>query len=127
MDHHNRHGLLQLHLVHWNRSKYDSPNVAAGEPDGLAVLGIFLEVRLVYIFVRNIKMSHLIFLIQIDDIIYWIQKSRLETSIPNSVKYARRWGSFLTKEIRYLLLMMKRLTLLSYCRHLLIFGDMKAL
>merc|ERR1711974_153279 len=34
----------ELHLVHWNRSKYDSPNVAAGEPDGLAVLGIFLEV-----------------------------------------------------------------------------------
>ena len=44
MDYHTRHGLLQLHLVHWNRSKYDSPNVAAGEPDGLAVLGIFLEV-----------------------------------------------------------------------------------
>ena len=38
--------IFQLHLVHWNRSKYDSPNVAAGEPDGLAVLGIFLEVRL---------------------------------------------------------------------------------
>ena len=30
--------------MHWNRSKYDSPNVAAGEPDGLAVLGLFLEV-----------------------------------------------------------------------------------
>ena len=56
MDHHNRHGLLQLHLVHWNRSKYDSPNVAAGEPDGLAVLGIFLEVRFGYIFVSNISL-----------------------------------------------------------------------
>ena len=30
--------------MHWNRSKYDSPNTAAGKPDGLAVLGIFLEV-----------------------------------------------------------------------------------
>merc|ERR1711974_522512 len=34
----------ELHLVHWNKSKYSSPNEAAGEPDGLAVLGIFLEV-----------------------------------------------------------------------------------
>ena len=34
----------ELHLVHWNRSKYDSPSIAAGEPDGLAVLAIFLEV-----------------------------------------------------------------------------------
>merc|ERR1712223_1677638 len=32
----------ELHLVHWNRSKYSSPNEAAGEPDGLAVLGIML-------------------------------------------------------------------------------------
>ena len=31
-------------MVHWNKSKYSSPNEAAGEPDGLAVLGIFLEV-----------------------------------------------------------------------------------
>ena len=35
---------FQLHLVHWNRTKYSSPNEAAGEPDGLAVLGMFLEV-----------------------------------------------------------------------------------
>merc|ERR1712240_817155 len=34
----------ELHLVHWNKSKYSSPNEAAGEPDGLAVLGMFLEV-----------------------------------------------------------------------------------
>jgi len=32
----------ELHLVHWNRTKYSSPNEAAGEPDGLAVLGIML-------------------------------------------------------------------------------------
>jgi carbonic anhydrase len=30
-------------MVHWNR-KYASPNVAAGEPDGLVVLGLFIEV-----------------------------------------------------------------------------------
>ena len=35
--------ILQLHLVHWNRSKYASPNEAAGQPDGLAVLGIMLS------------------------------------------------------------------------------------
>jgi len=33
----------ELHLVHWNK-KYESPNVAAGKPDGLAVLGMFIEV-----------------------------------------------------------------------------------
>ncbi len=34
----------QLHLVHWNRTLYPSPNVAAGQGDGLAVLGLFLEI-----------------------------------------------------------------------------------
>lgn len=34
----------ELHLVHWNRTKYSSPNIAAGEPDGLAVLGLLMEV-----------------------------------------------------------------------------------
>lgn len=34
----------ELHLVHWNKSKYASPNEAAGEPDGLAVLGLFLDI-----------------------------------------------------------------------------------
>lgn len=33
----------ELHLVHWNRTKYNSPGEAAAQPDGLAVLGIFLE------------------------------------------------------------------------------------
>jgi len=33
----------ELHLVHWNK-KYESPNVAAGKPDGLAVLGLLIEV-----------------------------------------------------------------------------------
>ncbi len=31
-------------MVHWKKSKYPNPNVAAGESDGLAVLGLFLEV-----------------------------------------------------------------------------------
>ena len=38
--------IFQLHLVHWNRSKYASPNEAAGQPDGLAVLGIMLTVSM---------------------------------------------------------------------------------
>ncbi len=37
---------LQLHLVHWNAIKYKSFGEAAAAPDGLAVLGIFLEVSL---------------------------------------------------------------------------------
>uniref|UniRef100_A0A182U759 Carbonic anhydrase n=1 Tax=Anopheles melas TaxID=34690 RepID=A0A182U759_9DIPT len=34
----------ELHLVHWNQSKYKSFAEAAGHPDGLAVLGVFLKV-----------------------------------------------------------------------------------
>ncbi|TRY69788.1 hypothetical protein DNTS_006018 [Danionella cerebrum] len=35
--------LSELHLVHWNAIKYKSFGEAAAAPDGLAVLGIFLE------------------------------------------------------------------------------------
>lgn len=35
---------FQLHLVHWN-TKYASFNEAASQPDGLAVVGVFLKVR----------------------------------------------------------------------------------
>lgn len=34
----------ELHLVHWDKSKYGSFAEAAGKPDGLAVLGVFLKV-----------------------------------------------------------------------------------
>jgi len=34
-----------MHLVHWNCEKYGSIDEAVDKPDGLAVLGIFLEVR----------------------------------------------------------------------------------
>uniref|UniRef100_A0A671MHV3 Carbonic anhydrase 7-like n=1 Tax=Sinocyclocheilus anshuiensis TaxID=1608454 RepID=A0A671MHV3_9TELE len=37
---------IYLHLVHWNAIKYKSFGEAAAAPDGLAVLGIFLEVSL---------------------------------------------------------------------------------
>ncbi|XP_030766166.1 carbonic anhydrase-like isoform X1 [Sitophilus oryzae] len=33
----------ELHLVHWNASKYSSFNEAAKHPDGLCVLGVFLK------------------------------------------------------------------------------------
>jgi carbonic anhydrase len=33
-----------LHLVHWNQTKYKSFGEAAQNPDGLAVLGVFLQV-----------------------------------------------------------------------------------
>lgn len=35
----------ELHLVHWNETKYPSFAEAARQPDGLAVLGVFLKVR----------------------------------------------------------------------------------
>ncbi|KAL1449052.1 hypothetical protein WDU94_000290 [Cyamophila willieti] len=34
----------ELHLVHWNSDKYHTFGEAAGQPDGLAVLGVLLEV-----------------------------------------------------------------------------------
>lgn len=34
----------QLHLVHWNTTKYRTFAEAAKAPDGLAVLGVFLKV-----------------------------------------------------------------------------------
>ena len=44
--------LLQLHLVHWNTSKYNTFAEAAKAPDGLAVLGVFLKVRILYIYMH---------------------------------------------------------------------------
>lgn len=35
---------FQLHLVHWNAKKYSTFGEAAAAPDGLAVVGVFLEV-----------------------------------------------------------------------------------
>lgn len=34
----------ELHMVHWNKSKYATFGEAAGHPDGLAVTGVFLKV-----------------------------------------------------------------------------------
>lgn len=41
---------FQLHVVHWNSDKYPSFVEAAHEPDGLAVLGIFLQVKKIHWF-----------------------------------------------------------------------------
>ena len=42
---------LQLHLVHWNSSKYANCAEAARYPDGLAVLGILLKVCYMSVFI----------------------------------------------------------------------------
>ena len=34
---------MQLHLVHWNKSKYENPGEAVKHGDGLAVVGILIE------------------------------------------------------------------------------------
>lgn len=36
--------MFQLHFVHWNCDKYNSFAEAIAHPDGLAVLGVFLQV-----------------------------------------------------------------------------------
>ncbi|XP_006727213.1 carbonic anhydrase 13 [Leptonychotes weddellii] len=38
------HATSSLHVVHWNSDKYPSFVEAAHEPDGLAVLGVFLQI-----------------------------------------------------------------------------------
>lgn len=43
----------QLHVVHWNSDKYPSFVEAAHEPDGLAVLGVFLQVRITNFILNN--------------------------------------------------------------------------
>lgn len=40
---------FQLHLVHWN-TKYASFGEAASQPDGLAVVGVFLQVSSYFCF-----------------------------------------------------------------------------
>lgn len=37
---------FQLHLVHWN-TKYANFGEAASQPDGLAVVGVFLKVNII--------------------------------------------------------------------------------
>uniref|UniRef100_UPI00358FCC56 carbonic anhydrase 13-like isoform X2 n=1 Tax=Myxine glutinosa TaxID=7769 RepID=UPI00358FCC56 len=34
----------ELHMVHWNSSKYSSVHQAVAQPDGLAVIGVFMQV-----------------------------------------------------------------------------------
>lgn len=50
----------ELHLVHWNTTKYNSFQEAAGREDGLAVLGVLLTVNVnsfkrIYIIYVNIE------------------------------------------------------------------------
>jgi hypothetical protein len=51
---------IQLHLVHWNKSKYRSFAEAADKDDGLAVLGFFIKVnkRLVEVYHISILFVH---------------------------------------------------------------------
>uniref|UniRef100_A0A8C5SRL6 Carbonic anhydrase n=1 Tax=Laticauda laticaudata TaxID=8630 RepID=A0A8C5SRL6_LATLA len=44
----------ELHLVHWNAKKYTTFGEAVAAPDGLAVIGVFLEVR-----ASNVKLPRL--------------------------------------------------------------------
>ena len=45
--------LFQLHLVHWNSSKYQTPLEAVSQADGLAVMGIFMEVSTLGIWITG--------------------------------------------------------------------------
>jgi hypothetical protein len=49
--------LGELHAVHWNSSKYASPEEAFLQKGGLAVLGIFIKVRII-IFIKNKNEKH---------------------------------------------------------------------
>ena len=45
----------ELHLVHYNSTKYSTFCEAVDKPDGLAVLGVFLEVSWQYLFSTDIS------------------------------------------------------------------------
>ena len=38
--------LLQLHLIHWNSTKYSSLEDALGKPDGIAIIALFIQVHI---------------------------------------------------------------------------------
>uniref|UniRef100_A0A4W3IZF7 Carbonic anhydrase n=1 Tax=Callorhinchus milii TaxID=7868 RepID=A0A4W3IZF7_CALMI len=46
----------ELHLVHWNAAKYKSFDEAASAPDGLAVLGVFLELAPISLYLQFIDL-----------------------------------------------------------------------
>ena len=49
---------FQLHIVHWNCDKYSSFAEAADKPDGLCVLGVFLQVTMrVYTVSCSLKLT----------------------------------------------------------------------
>lgn len=50
---------LQLHLVHWNTSKYNTFAEAAKASDGLAVLGVFLKVIILYLNFKVFFLHHI--------------------------------------------------------------------
>lgn len=49
----------ELHLVHWNQTKYPSFDEAAKHHDGLAVLGVFLKVNNLKSFLNQVKSNQL--------------------------------------------------------------------
>ncbi|XP_042584063.1 carbonic anhydrase 7-like isoform X1 [Cyprinus carpio] len=88
----------ELHLVHWNAIKYKSFGEAAAAPDGLAVLGIFLEVSF------SIGDEHRA-LHQITDALYMVKFKGSVTDfkgfnpkclLPNSLEYWTYPGSLTT-------------------------------
>lgn len=48
----------ELHLVHWNTTKYKTFGEAASAPDGLAVLGVFLQVKFKKIPIAKYYLNH---------------------------------------------------------------------
>lgn len=71
-------------MVHWNADKYKTFDEAASQPDGLSVLGIFLEVY------RSIQMFILAYLILtnlLNIYNYLINKMKNKCLLYNKKKY----------------------------------------
>ena len=50
--------LFQLHFVHWNSSKYSSFSEAVDKKDGLAVIGVMIEVCTTLVIISGITVSN---------------------------------------------------------------------
>lgn len=72
----------ELHLVHWNTTKYATFNEAAEHPDGLCVLGVFLKV-----ICTLLKITLICMIIQFSNIIHIFRLVNITKSSIKSPSY----------------------------------------
>ncbi|XP_013858516.1 carbonic anhydrase 7 [Austrofundulus limnaeus] len=84
----------ELHLVHWNAVKYRSFTDAASAPDGLAVLGIFLETGDDHRWLHLI--TDVLFMVKYKDSVTDFKGFNPKCLLPNRLHYWTYLGSLTT-------------------------------